>query len=305
MDEVKRANIDGSNIETIVDLGHANPRAIAIYKDNSYFPLEIGNRWDFVEGWSDGSGNSFADTITYQVISDTMLQNGKTYYKILPEGVLFKNLIRADSTGIYYYDSVCDIEWLFYSFDIPVGQTLKVPMGECNTSDSSFINKTSEDSIMFFENNVNTFSYHYDGGINNRYDIRLTQEFGFINWSSNDSSRNYYKTLLSCEVDRTIYGTLTNTEREELKLSEYYLKQNYPNPFNPTTTINYSIPKTCFVTLKVYDMLGKEVTTLVNEERRTGNYKVDFDGSYLPSGVYFYRMQAGNFSETKKLVLLK
>ena len=85
----------------------------------------------------------------------------------------------------------------------------------------------------------------------------------------------------------------------------YKLEQNYPNPFNPTTKINYSVPQLSVVTLKIFDVLGNEVTTLVNEEKPAGNYEVVFDGNNLPSGVYFYRMQAGNFTETKKFVLLK
>lgn len=87
--------------------------------------------------------------------------------------------------------------------------------------------------------------------------------------------------------------------------SAFNLNQNYPNPFNPTTTMKYSIPKTSFVTIKVYDVLGKEVVTLVHEEKPEGNYQVDFLGSGLASGIYFYRMQAGEFVETKKFVLLK
>ncbi len=87
--------------------------------------------------------------------------------------------------------------------------------------------------------------------------------------------------------------------------SSFRLFQNYPNPFNPTTTINYSVPKSSFVTLKVYDILGREIKTLVDDEKPSGNYKVEFNGSNLSSGIYFYRMQAGSFVETKKLILLK
>ena len=83
------------------------------------------------------------------------------------------------------------------------------------------------------------------------------------------------------------------------------LYQNYPNPFNPTTTINYEIPKSGLVTIKVFDELGREVATLVNEEKPVGRYSVNFNGSNLTSGVYYYRLQAGNFTQTKKLILLK
>ena len=96
--------------------------------------------------------------------------------------------------------------------------------------------------------------------------------------------------------------------------SVYLLSQNYPNPFNPITKIKYEIPGQSalggrndnpFVTLKVYDILGREVATLVNEEKPAGTYEVEFDGTSLPSGVYFYQLKAGNYSETKKMVLLK
>jgi hypothetical protein len=86
---------------------------------------------------------------------------------------------------------------------------------------------------------------------------------------------------------------------------EYSLGQNYPNPFNPTTTIKYQIPEVSFITLKVYDVLGNEIAILVNEERPIGNYEIEFDASYLASGIYFYRIQAGNYVETKKMILLK
>jgi photosystem II stability/assembly factor-like uncharacterized protein len=87
--------------------------------------------------------------------------------------------------------------------------------------------------------------------------------------------------------------------------TDFILYQNYPNPFNPSTRIDYSIPRSSFVTLKVYDILGREAATLVNEEKPAGNYEVEFNGSNLSSGVYFYRIEAESFVSTKKLVLLK
>jgi photosystem II stability/assembly factor-like uncharacterized protein len=85
----------------------------------------------------------------------------------------------------------------------------------------------------------------------------------------------------------------------------YKLSQNYPNPFNPNTNIQYAVGSRQFVSLKVYDLLGREVTTLVNEEKPAGSYEVDFSASSLASGIYFYRLEAGSFIETKKLILLK
>ena len=87
--------------------------------------------------------------------------------------------------------------------------------------------------------------------------------------------------------------------------SEFYLSQNYPNPFNPTTTISYSIKDAGNVQLKIYDVLGYEVATLVNEQKPAGNYSIEFDASKLPSGIYFYQLKTGGFIEIKKMILLK
>ncbi len=87
--------------------------------------------------------------------------------------------------------------------------------------------------------------------------------------------------------------------------AKFELSQNYPNPFNPTTTIKYSVAKEQVVTLKIYDMLGREVATLVNAKKVPGNYKVNFDASKLTSGIYFYRLQSGNFVDVKKMTLMK
>jgi len=85
----------------------------------------------------------------------------------------------------------------------------------------------------------------------------------------------------------------------------YFLYHNYPNPFNPTTKINYQISEISFVTLKVFDVLGKEVATLVNEEKTAGSYEVDFNAEGLTSGIYFYTLSAGSFNETKKMIILR
>ncbi|MCI0448415.1 MAG: T9SS type A sorting domain-containing protein [Chlorobi bacterium] len=90
---------------------------------------------------------------------------------------------------------------------------------------------------------------------------------------------------------------------------EFSLEQNYPNPFNPKTIINFQLPSSNsgsnYVTLKIYDMTGREVSTLVNQQLNAGSYSVDFDGSGLSSGVYFYRLHAGGFSDVKKMNLVK
>ncbi|MDQ3019998.1 MAG: T9SS type A sorting domain-containing protein [Bacteroidota bacterium] len=86
---------------------------------------------------------------------------------------------------------------------------------------------------------------------------------------------------------------------------DFSLSQNYPNPFNPETVISYQLAVNSFVTLKVYDVIGKEVITLVNEKKSAGKYSVEFDGSNLSSGIYFYKIESGKFVHTKRMILLK
>ena len=83
------------------------------------------------------------------------------------------------------------------------------------------------------------------------------------------------------------------------------LSQNYPNPFNPSKTIKYGIPERSFVELRIYDILGREVTLLVNEQQEAGYYEINFNAAILSSGIYLYRLQAGDFIHTKKMILMK
>ncbi len=115
-----------------------------------------------------------------------------------------------------------------------------------------------------------------------------------------------YESLPSNTVLTYVSGALLEKSNSgELKPSEYSLDQNYPNPFNPSTKITYSIKEEGLVTLKVYDILGKEIAILVNENKAAGNYEAEFNASQLPSGMYIYKIQSGQFSDVKKMLLTK
>ncbi|MHB9012364.1 MAG: T9SS type A sorting domain-containing protein [Ignavibacteriaceae bacterium] len=105
---------------------------------------------------------------------------------------------------------------------------------------------------------------------------------------------------------RPLSEMITGVKEEQNNLpSNFALEQNYPNPFNPTTTINYSVPKTSLVSIKVYDVLGREIETLVNEQKNPGNYKVTVNAGKLASGVYFYQLRSSDYTSIKKMLLLK
>lgn len=106
-------------------------------------------------------------------------------------------------------------------------------------------------------------------------------------------------------MKQEILDIVTGVDDEKSHFKEFYLAQNYPNPFNPRTHFEFRIADFGFVTLKVYDVLGNEVAILVNEEKPAGSYEVEFSADGLTSGIYFYKLTAGNFSETKKMILMK
>ena len=141
-------------------------------------------------------------------------------------------------------------------------------------------------------------------------------KIGFVNGHGTSTESNVY-TYVDKNVNGTMYYKLKQidfdgtykysktVETSTTKPVEFSLSQNYPNPFNPSTTISYSIPQDNFVSLKVYNVLGNEVATLVNGQITAGTHNVHFNASNLSSGVYYYTIRTGNFSSTKKLMLLK
>ena len=115
---------------------------------------------------------------------------------------------------------------------------------------------------------------------------------------------NSFGTVCTWKYDKISFA-VTGVNDNSSIVNRFKLEQNYPNPFNPNTTIKYSIPERSDVTLKVYDMLGEEVASLVNESKDKGSYEINFDASKLSSGMYVYRLNAGDLTISKKMMLIK
>ena len=138
----------------------------------------------------------------------------------------------------------------------------------------------------------NSYKYSYTFDANNNLSEELGQDWNGSTWV-NTLKRSY------------AYIPITAVNEDLSFVNSYSLSNNFPNPFNPTTTIQYTISSRQFVQLKVYDVLGIEIETLVNEEKSAGKYELNWNAANLPSGVYFYRLQARDFMQTKKMILLK
>ena len=148
-------------------------------------------------------------------------------------------------------------------------------------------------------------------------DNRLFKKIAFVPGFGTSTEEHNYAYSISQPLSLSTYFRLKQinfdgsfkysavVEVDALITSEFILNQNFPNPFNPTTQIRFSIPRNCYISLIIYNLRGEKVTTLLEGYKQTGNYMVSFDGANLASGVYFYRLKASNFDQTKKFVLLK
>jgi len=282
----------------------------------NYYPLSIGNKWvyDEVTVVQDPYPNVYSRILIKEVLGDTIAPNGKHYYKVNDETIWESSVLeRVDSIdgGVYrYYEdsSLAENEYLAYDLLAEIGDTI-----------SSF--RMGFNTVMF--------TTMYEEGMFGKWGITkpkkvfleytlhppifsLTQDVGLDSIYSYFDFGNTWTTLKGCIIDGVIYGDTTTVgvnDDETPIATTFKLEQNYPNPFNPSTRIQYAIGSRQFVTLKVYDVLGNEIATLVNEELPAGEYEVEFNTSSInhhpSSGIYFYELKSGNFVETKKMVLIR
>jgi len=194
-----------------------------------------------------------------------------------------------------------------------LGNSIYVKVIEPNGGDTLLVG--SSFSILWDSNNIIDIQIDYsiDNGTNWINVIDSLPSQGIYNWIIPNTNTAQGRIKISDLNDPGIFDLSDEVFYIDFpvgiddpsELFYFYLSQNYPNPFNPTTSLQYAIGSRQFVTLKVYDLLGKEIATLVNEEKPAGQYEVEFNSTNLPSGIYFYKLKAGEYSQTKKMVLLR
>jgi hypothetical protein len=261
-------------------------------------PLQLGNIWVYDNGTSLSrttivDSNIVIDSITYF----------KLWYEVNYGGIEGDWYARLNADGFYALrmDSTYtepNHELPYYKKDAVIGDTWTVQTYFTYSIEDTFVTN------VFGE--PTTVKYlKMDGGLILRHEY-WTERFGKL--SSSDFG-GLLTSLQGCVKDGIVYGdtsfNFVDVETELRQTNNFTLEQNYPNPFNPVTKIKYSIPESSYVTLKVYDILGNEIEMLVNDEKSSGRYEVEFDAKDLPSGNYFYRITAGNLSKTKKMLLIK
>jgi len=264
----------------------------------SYMPLNIGNQWQYRVHYV--VNNSTIDTIYYSLFTvarDTIMPNGYQY-----------QVIGSDSETKYVHiDSAtaCVYEYEFNSSRGFMTDSLRCSEGDlfgddiyCGLIDTATILNHKAWIMVLDQIKPDISKGHtlaMDIGTSYKETI-TTYGYGTTKTS----------TLVYANINGTEFGEMvTSTDNLSNEINSYNLHQNYPNPFNPATKISFTITKTGFTSLIVYDVLGNDVATLVNEEKPIGSYEIEFNGVGLTSGIYFYQLKAGNYSEAKKMLLLR
>jgi len=284
-------------------------------QDSSIVSLNYGNKWYYNYSYhSESPSGSESDhrIEIKEVIGDTILWDGKAYKKIFVISIgdtntltrmqywgldslqfYHRNVELLNQTGLNtYYDNRILSDTSSGYFGVDVYQQI---FWGVNRNHQKWHDFMLSGGAEIWEESITA------SGIG---PTRIAQGGGV---ASAGYSWNGSNTIFGALIDGVVYGD-TNTVGiiwENNQLNHFLLSQNYPNPFNPITKINYQIPELSFITIKVYDVLGNEITTLVNEEKPAGSYEVEFDGAVLPSGIYYYQLRAGSYIETRKMVYIK
>jgi photosystem II stability/assembly factor-like uncharacterized protein len=253
------------------------------------------SRWGFA---IDGNNNLYAGTASGSIYKST--NDGLSWTKVYQSSNQnsFLSYISISKNGYIYATN--NYEGILLSTDQGSSWELVKVDQEYQTRYPIAANSKGE---VFASGAGDKLYYSNDNG-NSWFDYTSNLKYTSVRNIVMDKDENIYlatnESIWKINPD-SIVSVAENTEIP----SEYNLYQNYPNPFNPTTTIKYSVKEAGMVTLTVYDILGKEITTLVNELKSPGEYSVSFDASSLPSGVYIYTIRAGTFNASRKLVLVK
>jgi hypothetical protein len=269
-----------------------------------YFPFHTGDIWQYkTHVFIPYPETSYIVYTTVVVGKDTLMTNGKIYRRMNRFEKMFGDgFYRIDSTTacVYKYEGTTE-EILTDSLKATVGDQWSY--FRCDSVYRNLI-FTVATSVKAYSFSVIPYPVYF----------HFAKGFGLIRYSMQEENQvypvadSYETTLIYAKINGQEYGTLVSVKEDEYPLPKnFLLKQNFPNPFNPSTTIRYKLHVKAFITLKIFDLLGREVAMLVNEEQSAGihSYKLEASNYKLSNGVYFYQLRANNFVETKKLTLIK
>jgi hypothetical protein len=282
----------------------------------AFLPLHVGNVWQYHYFYSDACGSEHSSYHLVEVTGDTLLPTEYNYQIVVSDlpGDEPLRYLRVDtaSANVYEYDwqlgeclaeslrSTAGSGWFYLNCSGPT---------ECTAVDTEDIFGLPTIVKRFMINYI-PFGEDYALG----YGFGRTEHTTFSEDPCYPVIVYHFRELVYGRINGVEYGTLMNVDEwKKLRPSTFNLEQNYPNPFNPSTKIRYGLPQRTHVRLELYDLLGRRVAVLVNAEQEAGYHQVTIDRASITdsakrghaSGVYFYRLQAGGFVETKKMLVLR
>jgi len=257
------------------------------------YPLQVGNLWQY-----QSPDSSFGLWET-KIIGDSILPNGKTY--AICAGTFFgTSLMRQESSKVYAIDFTDSSEFVLFDFAASRKDTISHHLKGSRTIvlESRYTNiSTGHTSWVFFD---------LQGSGPTSYDFShwtITDSLGLVGLIM-EPGVSY--DLTGAIINGKTVGTIMDVQAKNLQIPiAPILYQNYPNPFNPETNFRFVLPATEYVTLRIYDVLGREKTTLIEDRLTPGEHSISWNARTLPSGMYFYRLKTATFTQTKKLLLLK
>lgn len=269
---------------------------LSAQNNSDFYPLNIGNKWKYIHLSYEAGTIPDTSYIIKEVIGDTLMPNGIKYFVVKENnGIHYERYDTLTNEIKYYQNGGCggidDTKYkLIYSRDSVI------VWRQCDITECfiTYDDKTyGADSAMIILDMDYLVASHIEFRKNLGIYFRFTGEIGY-----------YVTALQGAIINGSSWGVITSVKDDEMT-TKFNLYQNYPNPFNPVTKIIYSVFDKARVTIRIYDILGNEISVLVDDVKYPGKYTIEFDGENLPSGVYFCKMQANDFITTRKLLLIK
>lgn len=231
---------------------------------------------------------------TYSNTGLTLITGDARSNPFTPSGSFFSS---RELVGEIHYDAFIPVELVSFTASV-------LNLSNSNAVELTWATATELNNLGFYiERKSQETEWNNVGFVDGYGTTTETQFYSYIDRNLDPGSYSYR--LKQADFDGTFKYYELNEIIEIVSLKTYYLSQNYPNPFNPTTKIKWELKADGHVSLVVFDELGNEVAKLVNEEKPAGSYEIEFNASSLASGVYYYKITAGNFVETKKMILMK
>ncbi len=289
--------------------------------------LEIKSGTIFVSSKDNGLGKSTDNGDTWAGASSSVPESNVGAFTITNNGSLLlgvkgsNGLYRSTDDGVSWTLTNFPMNYRVYSLTVAANNIFA---GTAEYLDGIY--KSVDDGATWQKlSNASTSYEYYSNGILTSDGKLLIGVLGIGIYGSTDMGNTWqlsnngltslYGFVLAQAPNGTIYATsgdgvfkgtgTTDIGNEGTVINSYQLDQNYPNPFNPSTTISYNLPFQQHVSLKVYDVLGNEIATLINEEQQAGSHSINFNAAQISTGVYLYKLDAGEFSETKSMILIK